>query len=368
MKRVSQLNFSQIYPSDSRKKEEYFIKLCLELASLGEGGTSPNPLVGSVVVKNNRIVGIGYHKKPGLPHAERIAIDEAGKDAENAELYINLEPCVHYGKTPPCVDYIIKRGIKKVYIGTLDPNPLVKGKGVKKLREVGLNVKTGILEEECRDLNRKYFAFYEENKIFVALKLAISLDGKIATKRGESKWISSESARKYAHKLRGEFDLIAIGRKTLLKDDSSLFPYLYHSPSPPVPVIICSRKINFNKRVFKLHKRVIIATADSYKNLPKNIEILKTKLKNKKIDLKDMLKKLYKKGFQSILFEGGAEVASSLLNNNLIDEYNIFITPFIIGDGISAFKSFKLKSLSKKRILNIKEIRTFDQTIYLRLS
>jgi len=362
------LNFSQIYPSDSRKKEEYFIKLCLELASLGKGSVSPNPLVGAVVVKNNRIVGIGYHKRPGLSHAEKIAIDDAGKDARGADLYVNLEPCVHYGRTPPCVDYIIKKGIKRVYIGTVDPNPVVKGKGLRKLKRAGLDAKSGILEQECRDLNRKYFTFYEKNKIFVALKLAISLDGKIATEKGESKWISSESSRVYAHKLRGEFDLIAVGRNTLLKDDSSLVPYLCYSPSPPVPVIICSRKINFNRKVFKLHKRVILATPVSYKNLPENVEILKTKVKDKKVDLKNMLKRLHEKGFQSILFEGGAELVSSLLKNNLIDEYHIFITPFIIGSGISAFKSFKLKSLSQKRILDIKEMKTFDGTIYLRLS
>lgn len=362
------MNFLQIYPSDSRKKEEYFIKLCLELASLGEGGVSPNPLVGAIVVKNNKIVGIGYHKGPGLPHAEKVAIDDAGKDARGAELYVNLEPCVHYGRTPPCVDYIIKKGIKRVCIGTMDPNPVVRGKGLRKLKKAGLNVRIGVLEEECRDLNRKYFTFYEKNKIFVALKLAISLDGKIATDKGESKWISSESSRVYAHKLRGEFDLIAVGKNTLLKDNSSLVPYLYYSPSPPVPVIVCSRKINFNKKVFKLHKRVILATAVSYKKLPENIEILKTKIRDKKVDLKYVLKRLYEKGFQSILFEGGAELASSLLKNNLIDEYHIFITPFIIGSGISAFKSFKLKSLSQKRILNIKEMKTFDETIYLRLS
>jgi diaminohydroxyphosphoribosylaminopyrimidine deaminase/5-amino-6-(5-phosphoribosylamino)uracil reductase len=365
MKEEFLLNFSQQFLSDS--KEEQFIKLCVEIAKLGEGSARPNPLVGSVVVKKNRIVGIGYHKAPGLPHAERIAIDNAGKDAEDADLYVNLEPCVHFGRTPPCVDYIIEKKIKRVFIGTKDPNPVVNGKGIEKLKRAGIKVKVGILEDECRDLNRKYFVFHEKKKIFVALKLSLSLDGKIANYKGLSKWISSKSAREYSHKLRGEFDLIGIGSGTLLNDNPSLFPYLYFSPLNPIPLIVSTKKIPFDKKIFKNHKKVFIATSFNYEEVPENVEIIKVKEEDGKISLKELLKKLYERGFQSIMFEGGSEISSSLLKENLIDEYHIFITPFIIGDGISPFKSFKLKKLSEKKILKIKEIKFFDETIYMRL-
>lgn len=361
------MNFSQVSLSDSLKREEEFIKLCLELAKMGESSTSPNPMVGAVVVKNNRIVGVGYHKRPGFPHAERVAIDDAGKDAEGADLYVNLEPCVHFGRTPPCADYIIEKGIKRVFVGTYDPNPLVNGKGIERLKSAGIEVKVGILEGECRDVNRKYFCFYEKKKVFVALKLSLSLDGKIATVDGKSKWISSERAREYAHKLRGEFDIVGIGKGTLLKDDPTLFPYLYYSSSPPIPLIISTGKIDLKKRVFKIHNKVFLATTSHYKEIPSNVEVLKTRRRDKRVDLEDLLKKLYERGFQSVIFEGGAEIASSLLKYDLVDEYHIFITPFIIGNGISAFKSFKLKSLSKRKILKIKEIKFFDETIYLRL-
>lgn len=366
MRKENLLNFLQQYHSDS--KEEFFIRLCLEIAKFGEGSTSPNPLVGAILVKNGRIIGIGYHKAPGLPHAERNAIDDAGKEAKGADLYVNLEPCTHFGRTPPCVDYIIKNEIKRVFIGTKDPNPIVNGKGIKKLREAGIKVRVGILEEECRDLNRKYFTFYEKKKIFVALKLSLSLDGKIANYKGSSKWISSKSARVYAHKLRGEFDLIGIGSGTLLKDNPSLFPYLYFSYSNPNPVIISTKKIDFKKKIFKVHKKIFLATSYEYKQKPENVEIIKVSEKNGKIYLKELLKKLYEKGFQSILFEGGSKISSSLLEENLIDEYHLFITPFIMGDGIFPFQSFKLKNLSKKKILKLKELKFFNETIYMRFS
>lgn len=366
MKKENLLNFSQQFHSGS--KEEFFIRLCLEIAKFGEGSTSPNPLVGAIVVKNERIIGIGYHKAPGLSHAERNAIDDAGKESEGADLYVNLEPCVHFGRTPPCVNYIIEKGIKRVFIGTKDPNPIVNGKGIKKLKEAGIKVKVGILEEECRDLNRKYFTFHENKKIFVALKLSLSLDGKMANYKGNSKWISSKSARRYAHKLRGEFDLIGIGSGTLLKDNPSLSPYLYFSYSNPIPVILSTKKIDFKKKIFKIHKKIFLATSYEYKEKPENVEIIKVSEKNGKVNLKELLQKFYERGFQSILFEGGSKISSSLIKESLIDEYHFFITPFIMGDGISPFESFKLKNLSKKKILKLKEFKFFDETIYMRFS
>ncbi len=200
---------------------KYMLK-CINLAKKAGSNTYPNPLVGSVIVKNGKIIGKGYHKEFGKPHAEVDAIKNSSESVENADLYVNLEPCSHYGKTPPCADLIIKKKIKNVYIGMLDPNPVVAGKGVTKLKESGINVVTGILENQCKELNEVFTKLILNKSSFITLKIAATLDGKIAEKNGFSKWITSEKSRKLVHKFRKFSNGILIGANTLKKDNPFL--------------------------------------------------------------------------------------------------------------------------------------------------
>ena len=197
----------------------YFMQRALELAARAKGRTSPNPLVGAVVVKDGEIVGEGYHRKAGEPHAEVIALEAAGENSRNATLYVTLEPCNHYGKTPPCTEAVIKAGISTVYVATPDPNPKVSGQGIARLREAGIQVHVGLLEEEARELNRFFFKYVTRELPFVALKVAMTLDGKIATRTGNSRWISNEKSREYVHQLRNTYDTILTGIGTVLADD-----------------------------------------------------------------------------------------------------------------------------------------------------
>ena len=195
------------------------MKLAIKISKKGVGKVNPNPLVGAVIVKDNKIIGQGYHEYYGGNHAEVNAFENLSDNPEGATIYVTLEPCSHYGKTPPCVDKIIDNKISKVVIGTLDPNPLVQGKGVKKLKEAGIDVITGILEEECKELNEVFMKYIVTKKPFVVLKTAMTLDGKIATASGESKWITSDKSRKEVHKLRNELSAIMVGVNTVIKDN-----------------------------------------------------------------------------------------------------------------------------------------------------
>ena len=195
------------------------MKFALILAKRGVGKTSPNPAVGAVLVKNGKIIGKGYHKKAGFAHAEINALREAGREARGADMYVTLEPCSHFGKTPPCTDAIIRTGIKKVFIGMKDPNPLVAGKGIRRLTNAGIKVEIGILENECKNINEAYSKYITTKTPFITLKLASTLDGKIATCTGESKWITGEMARRFAHKMRAETDAVMIGIGTVLTDN-----------------------------------------------------------------------------------------------------------------------------------------------------
>ncbi|MFQ6090225.1 MAG: bifunctional diaminohydroxyphosphoribosylaminopyrimidine deaminase/5-amino-6-(5-phosphoribosylamino)uracil reductase RibD, partial [Candidatus Bipolaricaulia bacterium] len=202
--------------------DERFMRRALVLAQRGEGWTNPNPLVGAVVVNGGWIVGEGWHERFGGPHAEAQALEAAGQEAQGAELYVNLEPCVHWGKTPPCVERIIAASIKRVIIAARDPNPLVNGRGAAKLKQAGIEVAVGLLEEEAMKLNEPFFKFIEAGRPFVVLKLALSLDGKIATRTGDSRWISGERSRELVHRLRNKYMAVLVGITTILEDDPQL--------------------------------------------------------------------------------------------------------------------------------------------------
>lgn len=338
-----------------------YMSLALRLAKKAEGMTSPNPLVGAVVVKRGRIIGKGFHKKAGLPHAEIEAFLHAEKQNYNLKgstLYVTLEPCCHSGKrTPPCVNAIIEKGISRVVVGTLDLNPKVKGKGVKILREKGLEVKVGVLEEKCREINEGFFKHVNTGFPFVILKLAATLDGKIATFTGDSKWIGTETQRKYAHKLREKVDAVVVGVETVIRDNPQLNVRLSSkSVHHPTPVVLDSRlRIPLESQLLKTHKSPIIATLPM--SDPKKIEELEKKGarvlitdmdENGHVDLSKLLTKLGEMEITTVLVEGGSEVAASFLKKNLLDKIIFFYAPKIVGaDGTSMIGKLGILKISE---------------------
>src|SRR3990170_455446 len=243
-------------------KHVRFMRLAIKLAEKGLGRTSPNPAVGSVVVKNGKIIGCGYHQEAGLPHAEVNALQDAGKMAQGSTLYVTLEPCAHFGRTSPCVTAIIKAGVKKVVIGSIDPNPKVRGKGIRALEKNKIEVIKDVLRDECLSLNEPYVKYITKKTPFVVLKLAITLDGKIATSTGDSKWITSLESRRYVHRLRSLVDCVMVGGGTVLKDDPSLTVRLVKGKNPARAVLDGSLKVSPRAKVFaSRNERVFIFTS-----------------------------------------------------------------------------------------------------------
>lgn len=358
-------------------KNEKYMSLALKLAKKADGMTSPNPMVGAVVVKGNRILGQGYHKKAGLPHAEIEAFADAEKKnniIRGATLYVTLEPCCHTKKrTPPCVNAIIEKKISKVYVAMLDPNPKVSGKGVKLLRKSGIEVEVGILENKAKQLNEAFTKFMTTGKPFVTLKLAATLDGKIAAYTGDSKWIGSPDQRKHAHKLRNKLDGIMVGIKTVLKDNPSLNVRLPGKTIDPLPVVLDSKlRIPLDCNLLKIHDQIIIATSE--KNKPRKIERLK-KLgatilvikKDKKgfLNLKEVSRKLGKLEIMSLLIEGGSNVAASALKSGIVDKVVFFYSPKIVGgDGISMIGELGIPTIKKSlQLTNTKITKINDEVM-----
>ncbi|MBI4038586.1 bifunctional diaminohydroxyphosphoribosylaminopyrimidine deaminase/5-amino-6-(5-phosphoribosylamino)uracil reductase RibD [Candidatus Daviesbacteria bacterium] len=315
-------------------QDELFLKLALNLAKKGLGWTNPNPMVGAVLVKNGQIIGTGFHKKAGLDHAEIAAIKSAKTDVKDATLYVNLEPCSHFGKTPPCADEIIRNKIKKVICSTLDPNPQVRNQGVIKLRQARIEVSIGLLNKEARRLNEAFFTFHERKRPFVAIKFASSLDGKIATPTGNSKWITNEKARTFARKLRGQYQSVLVGINTILKDNPNLGVKTKSNKDPLRIILDSNLKIPLNSDVLRDHNVLIATTTKANK---KSVESLEQKgiplitFKEKHIPIRKLLRILWQKEIISILVEGGGKVLGSFLDNRSIDKIYAFYAPILLG-------------------------------------
>ncbi|WP_424653652.1 bifunctional diaminohydroxyphosphoribosylaminopyrimidine deaminase/5-amino-6-(5-phosphoribosylamino)uracil reductase RibD [Carnobacterium jeotgali] len=315
------------------------MRMALDLARKGKGWTTPNPLVGAIIVKGGRVIGQGYHQKYGQPHAEVNAIASAKEDVTGATLYVTLEPCSHFGKTPPCSDLLIDKNIKRVVVGTLDPNPLVAGKGIERLRSNGIEVVTGVLEEESQKLNEIFIKYIVTKEPFVVMKNAMSLDGKIATVTGESQWISGESSRKQVHSLRHELAGIMVGIETIIKDDPQLTSRTLNSRNPIRIVVDSQLRIPIASKVLTQQDKAktIVATTrrankeklDTLKQM--GIEVLVTKEKSGRVDLQELMKLLGAKGIDSILLEGGANLNFSALEEGIVDKIQSYIAPKIIG-------------------------------------
>ncbi|MCM8792090.1 MAG: bifunctional diaminohydroxyphosphoribosylaminopyrimidine deaminase/5-amino-6-(5-phosphoribosylamino)uracil reductase RibD [Candidatus Omnitrophica bacterium] len=345
----------------------YFMKKAIKLALKAKGQTSPNPMVGALIVKGGRIIAEGYHKKAGLPHAEVVALEKAGSKAKGATLYVTLEPCVHFGRTPPCVYRIIESRIKRVVIGMIDPNPLNNGKGIAILERHGVKVEVGFLEEEIKKMNESFIKYITTRLPFVVVKVGQSLDGKIATFSGDSHWITSDFSRKFAHRLRADFDAIMVGVNTILRDNPHLnSPYIKKQPKI---IVVDSHLSTPQDALIFNNPQVILVTlpsqvgqeTDNRRLLSKKATILEVKEKVGQVNLKDMLKKLASKGITSILVEGGGTLIGSLFDERLVDKVMFFISPKIIG-GKNAIDSvmgrgvervdraFKLKNVTMKRL------------------
>lgn len=348
--------------------DEYFMELALRLAKRAKGRTSPNPMVGALVVKNHKISGWGYHERAGLPHAEVVALDRAGKNIKGAKLYVTLEPCTHFGRTPPCVNRIIKSGIKEVIIGMVDPNPLNNGRGIELLKKNNIRVKAGFLEPELKKLNAPFIKYITKRMPFVTVKVGQSLDGKIAAKTGDSKWITSDKSRAYAHRIRQNYDAIMVGVNTVLRDNPTL--NVWFSKKQPLKIIVDSQlSTPQGANIFSRNSRVVIVTlpvrqgqeTENRRALAQKAKILEVKEKAGQINLKDMMKKLGQLEITNIFVEGGGTLIGSLFDEGLVDKVLFFISPKIIGgkDAISSVmgrgisridKAVKLRDARVKRI------------------
>lgn len=319
--------------------DEKYMKLAMQLAGNAIGRTSPNPLVGAVIVKDNRVVGCGWHRKAGTPHAEVHALNQAGELAQGADVYVTLEPCAHYGKTPPCAKALVEAKVKNVYGGLLDVNPKVAGKGFKILEDAGIHVEYGFLQDELRKQNEVFFKWIEHKKPFVVLKAAMTLDGKIATATGQSKWITNETSRAYGYKLRDIYDGIMVGINTVIEDNPMLTARVDGGKNPIRIVVDSSLKIDINANVVQdKSAKTIVATTDKadkdkiLKLQAQDVDVIVVdKDENDKVDIEKLLDILGQQNICSILVEGGATLSGSFVAKKLVDKVYFFIAPKIIG-------------------------------------
>lgn len=342
--------------------DEYFLKKTFYLAKKGIGWVNPNPMVGAMIVKDGQIIGKGYHKQIGLPHAEIEALRSCKVSAKGATLYVNLEPCVHFGRTPPCVEAIINSGVKRVVCATLDPNPKVKGQGLSELGEKGILCEVGLLKDQATALNEAFFTFQEKKRPFVAIKFAASLDGKIATYLGDSKWITNQQSRDFARLLRGQYQAVLVGIKTVLSDDPHLGVRVKGAKDPLRIILDSKLRISLKSQVLRDQDVLIMTTK---KANPKKLTELQERgfeviIFDENIKIPQFIKILRQNEIISVLVEGGGQVLGSFADARLIDKVYAFVSPIIIGgekalgavggQGIKKLAdAIKLKNISFKK-------------------
>lgn len=359
------------------KTDEYYMGLALKLALKAKGKTFPNPLVGALVVKNGKIIGKGFHAKAGLAHAEIAAMDEAGKKAKGASLYVTLEPCAHTGRTPPCVNRIIQSGIKEVVVGMIDPNPLNNGKGVLLLKQNNIKVRFGVLSEQLEKINAIFVKYITTGIPFITVKVAQSLDGRIATFTGDSKWITSDKSRVFAHKIRKDYDAIMVGVNTVLRDNPRLNAV---SPEKQLIKIIIDSNLSTpeNSNIFSGAGKVIIVTlpsrpgqeTENRKSLAAKAAILEVKEKEGQVNLRDALKKLGRLQISNIIVEGGGTLVGSLFDERLVDRILFFISPKIIGgkEAVSSVMGKGVKRADQAIKLSQAKVRRLGEDLLVEAS
>ena len=339
------------------QKDTECMALALKLSKLGQAGVGANPMVGCVISRHDKIIAKDYHHQYGQEHAEINALNQIGHKAENCKLYVTLEPCSHHGKTPPCINAIIKAGIKKVYVATLDPNPLVSGSGVKLMKENGIDVEIGLLENNAIEVNRGFFKRMKTGLPFITSKIAMSLDGRVAMRSGESKWITSEASRADVQILRSQNQAILTGSGTILNDNPMLTVRNKKLQSKPLRVIIDSSNSITDKslNIFSSDSETLILN-------PTNSKILK----NGKIDLKSALIKLGEMGINNVLLESGSGLNGVMMESSLIDEFIIYTAPVILGSDAQAMMELPFKKMSEKISLNILELTQVANDLKIR--
>ena len=357
---------------------EKYMRMAIELAKKGAGAVNPNPMVGAVVVKNGKVIGEGYHKFFGGPHAEVYALEDAGKEAEGAAIYVTLEPCSHYGKTPPCAKKIIDMGIKKCFIGSSDPNPKVAGKGVAMLKEAGIEVVENVLKEECDEINQVFFKYIKTKIPYLFVKCGITLDGKIALSNGISKWITNSIAREKVQFYRNKFMGIMVGINTVLTDNPSLTARIENGVNPFRIIVDPHLKIDENCKIVENNKDEKTVIITSQKNLfdedAENNEIQlkqerlckENKVKfifidGEKFSFQKMLEEIGKIGIDSVLLEGGETLISLAFEENVIDGGEIFIANKILGD--SSAKPF-ISGFVRKKMDEAVQLTNVRNNIY----
>ena len=339
------------------QKDTECMALALKLSKLGQAGVGANPMVGCVISSDDKIIAKDYHHQYGQEHAEINALNQIGHKAENCKLYVTLEPCSHHGKTPPCINAIIKSGIKKVYVATLDPNPLVSGSGVKLMKENGIDVEIGLLENNAIEVNRGFFKRMKTGLPFITSKIAMSLDGRIAMRSGESKWITSAASRTDVQILRSQNQAILTGSGTILNDNPMLTVRNKKLQSKPLRVVIDSGNSITDKslNIFSSDSETLILN-------PTNSKILK----NGKIDLKSALIKLGEMGINNVLLESGSGLNAAMMESSLIDEFIIYTAPVILGCDAQAMMKLPFKKMSEKISLNILELTQVANDLKIR--
>lgn len=345
--------------------DKRYMKRALTLARKGIGRTAPNPAVGCVIVKDGGIVGEGWHKKAGTPHAEIHALEMAGEAARGADVYITLEPCCHTGQTPPCSEALIKAGVKRVVAGMSDPNPHVNGKGMKALETAGIKTVCGLLENDCRAINRPFIKHITNGLPYVIFKSAMTLDGNIATVTGDSRWISCEESRREVHRMRRRCDAVLIGVDTLIADNPQLTVRHVRGRNPMRIIVDTNLRTPESVNVLKgrLARKTVIATAEinpriHRRYLQQGATVLVCETENGQVSMHDLLRKLANMGVQSVLLEGGSRLAGNMLQNGLIDEFVFYYAPKIIGSrGFAPFSMQGITSMNDVIKLVIADVR-----------
>lgn len=341
-------------------RDERFMRMALRLALKGAGRTSPNPMVGAVLVRGGEVVGAGYHRRAGDDHAEIVALKRAGEKARGATLYINLEPCNHQGRTPPCTLSLIKSGVRKAVVGMVDPNPVVSGRGIRQLKRAGLQVEVGLLEAECRRVNEAFVKYITRHIPFVIIKLAASLDGKIATSTGDSKWITEEVARHYAHRLRNQVDAVLVGIGTVLADDPQLTCRIPGGRNPWRIVLDSRLKIPLTARIFHqadLEKTIVVTSLRASRKKARAIEgfgalVWYFSAGQTGFSFSSLLKRLGRMGLLSVMIEGGTTTAGWALKQKVVDKILFFYAPKILGgEGKSMIGALGIKRVGRCRRL-----------------
>jgi diaminohydroxyphosphoribosylaminopyrimidine deaminase / 5-amino-6-(5-phosphoribosylamino)uracil reductase len=324
-----------------RAVAEFFMRLALREAARGLGRTSPNPAVGAVLVKNGRVIARGHHSRAGGPHAEVVALRAAGARARGADLYTTLEPCDHQGRTPPCSMAILAAGVRRIFVGSRDPNPLVNGKGVARLEREGIEVVGGVLTDECDRLNAHWFTFMKEKRPYVTLKAAVTLDGKIATRTGDARWVTGEAARVWVHRLRDRVDAVLVGAGTARADDPELTTRLPRGRGRDPVRVVLDTDLRLPAGLKLLHPRsaaptIVAHASERTRRVGPGVELLRCRRGKAGVDLRDLLALLAARGITHLLVEGGATVHGRFLAEGLVDRVAVFVAPKIAGaDGIS---------------------------------